>query len=217
MLAVVGYAAFEFAGHITSASQSSAGAPPGARGGPAIAPSGPATPGTSPAAPSSRPTAPSTTQAGPVAGPVQALAVVSAVAFGPNGTSDGDNPQLASDVLSDPAAGWMTDWYATSAFGGLAQGTGLLLDMGRTVTIAAVRVNLGQAPGATLGLLAGAQPVAGAFQTLVTRQDAGGSVTLTASRAVPARYVLLWFTKLPPDGKGTYQAFIRGVSVEGQP
>lgn len=224
-LAVLGFAAFEFASHVTSSSHPSAGAPPGgANGGSAISPSVPApseaaastSPGPS-ATLSPRPTAPGTTPAGTVTGPVQVLPVVSAVAFGPNGTSDGDNPQLAADVLSDPSAGWMTDWYATPDFGGLAQGTGLLLDMGSTVTVATIRVDLGPTPGAAIELLAGAQPVAGTFQTLATRQDAGGLVTLTPATPTPARYVLLWFTKLPPDGNGTYQASVHGVTVEGQP
>jgi hypothetical protein len=144
------------------------------------------------------------------------LTPVNATAFGQDGTADGDNPQLAGNVLRDPAAGWMTDWYATATFGSLAPGTGLLLDMGRTVTISAVRVDLGSAPGATLELRAGAQPVTGAFQTLAVRQGTGGAVTLTVPKPVQGRYVLLWFTKLPPDENGTYQAIIHGVTVTGQ-
>jgi hypothetical protein len=152
------------------------------------------------------------------------LSAVSAVSFGPRGISDGDNPQLAGDVLADPAAGWMTDWYATPEFGALKQGTGLLLDMGHPVTITAVRVELGQTAGATLELRAAAQPATAAAQptaagsrTLATQAGAGGLVTLTPATPAAAQYVLLWFTKLPPDGNGTYQAFVHGVTVEGQP
>jgi hypothetical protein len=145
------------------------------------------------------------------------LTPVSATAFGQDGTADGDNPQLAGNVLRDPASGWMTDWYATPTLGGLAPGTGLLLDMGRTVTIGTVRVDLGPAAGVTLELRAGAQPVTADFQTLSVRQGTGGAVTLTAAKTVQARYVLLWFTKLPPDGNGTYQATVHGVTIEGQP
>lgn len=239
VLAVLGFAAFEFAGQVAPASHSGAGGSPGGAGGrvtvvtsgsvpPAASANAtaPAGSGTSPAAsssasrspatPSSRATARSARPSGPATGPQQALSAVSAVAFGPNGTSDGDNPQLAGEVLSDPAAGWTTDWYATSAFGGLKQGTGLLLDMGRAVTIASVRVNLGQTTGATIELRAGAQPAADGFATVAVRQDAGGRITLTPSVPVSARYVLLWFTKLPPNGNGTYQAFVHQVTVEGQ-
>jgi hypothetical protein len=32
---------------------------------------------------------------------------------------------------------------------------------------------------------------------------------------VRARYVLLWFTKLPPDDQGTYQAAVYSVHLHG--
>jgi hypothetical protein len=31
------------------------------------------------------------------------------------------------------------------------------------------------------------------------------------------RYVLIWFTKLPPDTAGTYQVSVYKISVQGQP
>jgi hypothetical protein len=32
---------------------------------------------------------------------------------------------------------------------------------------------------------------------------------------VRARYLLIWFTRLPPDNVGTYQATVNGISVTG--
>ena len=145
------------------------------------------------------------------------LPVVSAAAFGPNGTGDGDNPQLAGAVLTNPASGWMTDWYASAEFGSLKQGTGLLLDMGKNVTISSVQVRLGTATGASIELLTGTQPTMSAFRVAAARQGVGGLVTLTPDRSVMTRYVLLWFTKLPLDGNGTYQASVHQVAVKGQP
>jgi hypothetical protein len=73
---------------------------------------------------------------------------VSATAFGPGGTSDGDNPQDASLVLSgSPVTPWHTDWYATASFGNLKAGTGLPLDLGRTLTITGAAIRLGNIPG----------------------------------------------------------------------
>ena len=74
----------------------------------------------------------------------QALTPVSATAFGPLGESDGDNPELARLAIDgSPATAWHTQWYATAAFGNLKPGTGLLLDMGRTVTITSAQSMLG--------------------------------------------------------------------------
>jgi hypothetical protein len=145
------------------------------------------------------------------------LPAVSAAAFGPAGTVDGDNPQLAGNVLTNPSAGWMTDWYTTDLFGQLKSGTGLLLDMGHTVAISNISVDLGSASGTSLELRAGAQPDAGALPTLTSAANAGSRVSFTLTKPAMARYVLLWFTKLPPVGNGTYQATVHRVTIDGQP
>ena len=34
---------------------------------------------------------------------------------------------------------------------------------------------------------------------------------------VHVRYLLIWFTKLPPDNAGDYQASVYRITVQGQP
>jgi hypothetical protein len=143
------------------------------------------------------------------------LVPVSAAAFGPDGTADGDNPQNASLVLTDPAHGWTTQWYATAEFGALKTGTGLLLDMGHSVTITAVRITLSAQSGADLELRGG--PTLDGLTTLADAADVGGSVGLPLSQSAYARYILLWFTRLPPDDAGTYQVTVQGITVYGEP
>ena len=139
------------------------------------------------------------------------------MAFGPDGTADGDNLQNAARVLSDPAAGWLTQWYATPNFGELKTGTGLLLDMGRTVTITTVRLTLGGPPGASLQLRAGSVPALSALPVVTAATNASNLLTMSLTTPAKARYVLLWFTRLPPDGAGTYQIFVHQVTVRGRP
>lgn len=143
------------------------------------------------------------------------LAPVSAAAFGPDGTADGDNPGNASLVLTDPALGWTTDWYATPEFGALKTGTGLLLDMGHPVTITAAGATLDGQSGADLELRVG--PAPGDLTALASASDVGGSVNFPLSQPAYARYVLLWFTRLPPDDAGTYQVTVHGITVYGEP
>jgi hypothetical protein len=214
LLAVLGYAAFEFTGHVSGSSPDAIASPKAVPVRATVTSPAPATT----RAPAS--TAPATTTAPQARG----LIPVAAEAFGPNGTSDGDNPQLVANVLRDPAAGWMTDWYATAFFGQLKAGTGLLVDMGHDVTIMAVQVQLGGAvssasgdSGADLQLRGGTRPDLSSMPVLTSQAGASGLVDLTLSTPVRARYVLLWFTKLPPDGSGTYQVFVHRVSVQGQP
>ena len=149
--------------------------------------------------------------------PTAALAPVSAAAFGPEGTAEGDNPQNAALALAGhPATPWHTSWYATARFGDLKAGTGLLLDMGRPVTITSAEITLGSLPGADLELRAGDVPVLAGLRPVASAANAGGVVQLRLAAPVRGRYLLIWFTLLPPDNSGTYQADISGVVLRGQ-
>lgn len=144
--------------------------------------------------------------------PVTQMTPVSAAAVGPTGASDGDNSQSASLALSgDPATPWHTNWYTTARFGNLQQGTGLLVDLGRTVTATGVTIHLGSTPGANLQVRAGTS--AAGLHTVASANNAGGAVRLPLASHPQVRYVLIWFTLLPPDSSGTYQATVSGVTV----
>jgi len=157
--------------------------------------------------------APSPTHAS--SGLAQVLAPVSIAAFGPGGTSDGDSPQLANLALRDEAATpWHSDWYATPQFGNLQSGTGLLLDMGRIVTVTGAQIALGYAPGAALDLRIGSTPTLAAMQTVAHTANASHQV-LMHLQPTRGRYVLVWFTRLPPDQAGTFQASVYDIKVFG--
>ena len=161
-------------------------------------------------------TTPSPPSPSPV--PVQALVPASVAAFGPVGTADGDNPQLAAlAVGGNPATPWSSQWYATPAFGDVKAGTGLLLDMGHTVTVASVRLSLVSRSGTDLQLRAGNTPTPTYMPLVASSSDTGGTVQLGLGAQVHVRYVLIWFTKLPPDAAGTYQVSVYKIIVQGQP
>lgn len=150
---------------------------------------------------------------------VTALTAVSAVAIGPDGVSDGDHPDLALYVI-DPRSGmsWVTHWYATADFGNLQQGTGLLLDMGKPVTMKQVELALAGSPGfwgADLEIRVGDTPDLADATPVATATDVGGWVSQDLSHAVTGRYVEIWFTKLPLDSWGTYQEHVYGIAVRG--
>ena len=159
---------------------------------------------------------PAATPSASPAAVVQALTPARVTAFGPAGTADGDDPQRASFAISGQAATpWYSDWYATPDFGHLQAGTGLLVDMGHTVTISSVRLSLGGHAGAALQLRAGTHPVLADLRTVATSAAAGSTVELTLTTPAHARYLLIWFTKLPPDNTGTYQASLYAIKVQG--
>jgi hypothetical protein len=143
---------------------------------------------------------------------VTQVAPVSAAAVGPGGTSDGDNAQNASLALSgNLATPWHTDWYTTARFGNLKEGTGLLVDLGRTVTATGVTIQLGSMPGADLQVRTGT--TSADLHTVASAKNAGGAVRVPLASHPQARYVLIWFTLLPPDSFGTYQATISRIMV----
>ena len=136
----------------------------------------------------------------------------------PGRPADGDNPQLAALAVGRNAATpWYSQWYATPGFADLKAGTGLLLDMGRTVTVSSVRLSLVSHSGADLALRAGSKPVLSRLPQVASAPNAGSTVHFQLGAPAHVRYVLIWFTKLPPDTAGTYQASVYKIIVQGQP
>ena len=165
--------------------------------------------------PAGKPT-PTLTARPPV--PVRRLPVKADGAFGPDGLADGDNPQSASfAIASDPSAPWQTNWYTTADFGLLKHGTGLLLDMGKPVSVTSVRINLGDDWGADVQLRVGEAADLSQLPVLATGTNVGGQLTLRLKKPARARYILVWFVRLPPSGSGRYTASIYNVTVQGRP
>jgi cytoskeletal protein RodZ len=213
VLAIAGWAAYQLAstgGHAPrSAAVAAANSTPSHNAG--AAPAGHGTPKPSPSpTPSQSSTAPV-----PAAAPVQILTPARVTAFGPGGPATGDNPQHAAMAADGSrATAWHSDWYTTAAFGNLKPGTGLLLDMGRRVTITSAQITLG-IPGANVQLRAGNVPVLTNLREVASSRGPGGTVGMWPSAPVRARYVLIWFTRLPPDDSGTYQAAVYNVHLHG--
>jgi hypothetical protein len=146
-----------------------------------------------------------------------ALGVASIAAFGPEGIADGDNPGLVSGILDvGTDRPWYSHWYATPEFGNLQAGTGLLLDMGDAVRVSDLRLVLGSPLGADIQVRVGNTTAPADLATVASATDVGGTVRLPATSPASGRYVLVWFTRLPPNGQpGEYQVDVYGVQVDG--
>jgi len=143
------------------------------------------------------------------------LAVSAVAAFGPQGTADGDNPDAASRILDvSTDLPWSTQWYATPEFGDLRPGTGLLLTLGKTAIVRDVQLVLGSTAGADIQVRVGDSPSAD-LPTVASASGVGGTVRLALTAPATGRYVLIWFTRLPPDGHGHYQVSVYSAAVDG--
>jgi putative peptide zinc metalloprotease protein len=136
----------------------------------------------------------------------------------------GDENSAAAEYAIDgnPATAWSTQYYVGNpVFGGLKTGTGLILAMGKQVRISSITVTFGPRRGADVSIEVGnddkrAAATLSTFTTVATADDVGGTHTFRAARSAKGRYVLIWFTKLPPQGNGRFAAEIFTIVVRGR-
>jgi hypothetical protein len=165
--------------------------------------------------PSSTPTQHPTHSAPPLA----TLPVASAGAFGPNGGDNATQAPLAID--GKPGTEWNTDSYVGSPrFGNLYSGTGLVLNMGKQVSVSSVAVTFGQVPGSHVRIEVGnndSGTTPAGTTTLGRSGNAAGTMTFTGHHPATGQFVFIWFTKLAPQqgSSGHYQADVYNVVVRG--
>jgi hypothetical protein len=129
-------------------------------------------------------------------------------------------PLRAGDVL-EPVAAWQAPHYPGGTVpGGLKKGSGLILDLGRPVSVSSIVITLGRQRGADMSIEVGNHDAPAAvarstFRTVGSADDIGGTYTIKVARPVRGRYVLIWFTKLPSAGPGRFAAGTLNVVVRG--
>lgn len=123
--------------------------------------------------------------------------------FDPAGDRQENPDKVRNAVDGLPETTWPTSSYTSADFGGSKPGVGLLLDLGAPRALGTVRVGL-SAPGARVELrVADAAPATADEARLVAAARKGEQVaTLRPLAGTRARYVLVWLTSLPQDGKG---------------
>jgi len=151
-------------------------------------------------------------------------------ALNPTGDPDNENSAQAPNVLDGKAEGWSTQEYVDASsgpnptFGNLKAGTGLILDLGRPVSVTSVKVTFGNAPGANVEIKAGSSPTRSpdnlaAMTTLASASNVSGAYTFTVRHSVADQYLVIWFTQLPSlagspgkDAAQIYSVVVRAAS-----
>ncbi len=144
-----------------------------------------------------------------------------------------DNPADANlAIANNPGTAWQTYQYkANPVFGGLQQGSGLILNMGHQVRLRSLQVTFGSVPGANVEIKIGnpsnpsppqndpalAQSIANSMTTVAQRNDVSGTVTFTTNSSATGQYILIWFTRLAPmsGNPSEFQGDIADVVVRG--
>jgi len=134
-----------------------------------------------------------------------------------------ENTSQAVNVLNGNPAGWSTQYYRGSPyFGGLKKGTGLILNLGKQVTVSSLTVKFGSVPGADVQIKIGDSPLRDAqnlasMTNVASATNVSGAYTFKIGHPVSGEYLVIWFTKLPPMASkhGWFMAQILSVSVDG--
>jgi NedA-like, galactose-binding domain len=136
-----------------------------------------------------------------------------------------ENDQQARFAIdNNPATFWNTQYYLGSpVFGGTKVGTGLILDMGKPVRLSSVQVTFGPIAGADVQIEVGnnntrAPSTLSTFTTVARATSVSGTYTFTVHSHATGRYVLVWFTKLPPQSasaQNRFEAKIYNIVIRG--
>jgi hypothetical protein len=153
------------------------------------------------------------------------LTPVSAHGFDPLGNDPGNEDDAGAGYAIDgsPSTFWHTQYYDNNpVFGGLKKGTGLILDMGRQVRLSQVQVQFGSICCASVQIQVGNDNTRSAatlttFTTVASSSSAVNGTTFKVTSSARGRYVLIWFTSLPPmaGNQGQFMAQIYNVAVRG--
>ena len=162
-----------------------------------------------------------------VAGLEQPLAIVGFRSYDPYGDDDGDekpdrrkgleNDDLAVTVNdADPGTAWLTSEYGTADLDGKT-GVGLIVDLGKEQEVQQVSVNLvGRGTGVDVRVSDSIKRDPALWSPLGAAFAPQDRIDIRAPRPVTGRYVLLWFTQLPPvEGTEEFQGGVRSVVITG--
>ncbi|CAM3192942.1 protein kinase family protein [Nocardioides dubius] len=126
--------------------------------------------------------------------------------FDPQGGSDGENASLVALAFDgDSQTRWQTSRYKQNfGPGGLKDGVGLLIDLGRERDLSQVSVEVAGGPTdlELLGFTGSERPTdLSASTVLASAQGADGVARLNPQQPASTRWVAVWLTSLPdPDG-----------------
>jgi hypothetical protein len=141
----------------------------------------------------------------------------------PSADPGNENSQYAKYAIDNSLqTSWTSQWYKTADFGLLKAGSGLLIDMGKQVQFATVTVTFNSQPGASVKLLVGNSAARSKqnlsfMKTVASAQSPTGPFTFQIKGQPTGRYLVVWFTMLPPQSgnNGRYEAEIFNVAVRG--
>ncbi len=143
----------------------------------------------------------------------QPVAIVGGQAWDPEGDNQEGNASVPKAFDGKADTMWRSQAYVSAPFGGFPKkGIGLILDLGQQTDVHQVAVDLVGGPDVT-AYVASKVSLDGAT-AIGSSTGKDGTITFTApGGAAKGQLVILWFTKLAPDGGGSFRAQVAEVRV----
>ena len=136
------------------------------------------------------------------------LSIAGVSDFDPQADPPEENPELADLVIDgDPATAWRTMTYENNPeLGGLKDGVGLLVDLGKPVEVSQVELTMIGGP-TSLDILAAAEGASAPTNTdgldeVASVDGAGTNIDPEFDQPVTTRYLVIWLTSLPSASGG---------------
>jgi hypothetical protein len=118
----------------------------------------------------------------------------------------------------DPDTAWLTSQYSSPDLDG-KEGVGLVLDLGQPEDVQQVSLNLvGKGSNVDIRVADRILPDPALWTPLASAFAPRDRIDVRSPRPVTGRFVLIWFTQVPPEvdeGTGVYQGGVRSVVVSG--
>jgi serine/threonine protein kinase len=125
-----------------------------------------------------------------------------------DGSEHDERLGLATD--GNPDTYWETEHYASQAFGGLKDGVGLLLNVGKPLTLTGLTIRT-DTPGFTAEIKAGSSRT-GPFDSVSSSQTVEGTTSFTLHVDQAREFYLVWITSLSPQGD-RFQTHVNEVTT----
>ncbi len=134
---------------------------------------------------------------------VTPIAIASVHDFDPEGDGEEHADEVGFVTDGDPSTAWETEGYNTPDFGGAKAGVGLVLTLDADAEVGTVLVNADEAGWSAQIFVSTADgtTLADWGAPLAELENLPVDARFELSPATTGRYVLVWLTHLPPDGR----------------
>lgn len=142
----------------------------------------------------------------------EALQILGADGFDPQGDGRENGTRAPRVFDGDPQTVWQSEGYSSAEFGGLKKGVGVSVDLGPNVAAREIRLTLGNQADVEVYVSA-ERSLSGAIK-VGEKSDAEGTVSFPVKAGTTGQYVIVWFTRLTTEDSGRYRAVLGEVEVK---